>query len=494
MRPVVTAAISCESAALGLGGLSLSHLLAARAHAAEAKSPLNDKSVIFLFMHGGPSQFETFDPKMSAPDGIRSVTGEIPTRLPGITFGSTFSRLANLADRLAVVRSYVPGDGNHDAKPVVHRETLERQPRLVLFARGRHESPGDRHADQRLALSPCGRPGAQPAYARFGQLPVDRARSAAPTLLSCPAAAATCRRTCGSRSAATASTIAGALLAPARQLNRQLDATGAMEAMDRFEGQAFNVILRGVADAFDLSKEDPKTVARYDTAPLVNPDAISKKWNNHKKYADHARTLGKLLLLARRLCEAGCGFVTINTHFVWDMHADVNNAGCAEGMGYMGLPFDHAVSAFIEDLEARGLSDKVLLVCCGEIGRTPRVNKNGGRDHWANLGPLLLHGGGLKMGQVIGRSTANGGEPADDPVSDPQRDRYNHEHAVRCRRGAADARHLRRRGQGPHRGGADSAADGVKLRLRFRVTRNIRSGLAASWPVKPLVMLRAAQK
>ena len=82
----------------------------------------------------------------------------------------------------------------------------------------------------------------------------------------------------------------------------------------------------------------------------------------------------------------------------------------------MGPPLDHAVSAFIEDVEARGLSDQILLVACGEMGRTPRINKNGGRDHWGNLGPLLLAGGGLKMGQVIGQSSRDGGEPQSDPV------------------------------------------------------------------------------
>jgi len=121
--------------------------------------------------------------------------------------------------------------------------------------------------------------------------------------------------------------------------------------------------------------------------------------------------------LARRLCERGCGFVTVTTNFVWDMHADVNNAGVAEGMRYMGLPFDHAVSAFLEDLEARGLSERILLVCCGEMGRTPKINKNGGRDHWGNLAPLLLAGGGLRMGQVIGQSSRTGGEPSSQPVT-----------------------------------------------------------------------------
>src|SRR5581483_6905018 len=108
--------------ALGLGGLSLSHLLGARATAG-SKTALTGRSVIFLFQHGGPSQFETFDPKMTAPEGIRGLTGEVATTLPGVTFGSTLTRLARLAHKLAVVRSYVPGDANHDAKPIVHRET-----------------------------------------------------------------------------------------------------------------------------------------------------------------------------------------------------------------------------------------------------------------------------------------------------------------------------------------------------------------------------------
>src|SRR5262245_61331503 len=106
---------------LALGGLTLPHLLAARARAAETKKIVKDKSVIFLFLHGGPTQTETFDPKMSAPDGVRSVTGEIGTKLPGVTFGTSFPKLASLADRLAIVRSYMPGDANHDIKPVVGR-------------------------------------------------------------------------------------------------------------------------------------------------------------------------------------------------------------------------------------------------------------------------------------------------------------------------------------------------------------------------------------
>jgi uncharacterized protein (DUF1501 family) len=199
-------------------------------------------------------------------------------------------------------------------------------------------------------------------------------------------------------------------------MRRTLDRTGELTGVDRFQTQAFDTILGGVADAFDLSKEDPKLVERYDTSKLFAPDAIDKRWNNYKRYADHVSSLGKLMLMARRLCERGAGFVTVTTNFVWDFHADQNNAGCAEGMTYAGAPFDHAVSAFIEDIESRGLSKKILLVCCGEMGRTTKVNAKGGRDHWGGLAPLMVYGGGLKMGQVIGESSRDAGEPRTEPI------------------------------------------------------------------------------
>ncbi|MCA9058355.1 MAG: DUF1501 domain-containing protein, partial [Planctomycetaceae bacterium] len=101
--------------------------------------------------------------------------------------------------------------------------------------------------------------------------------------------------------------------------------------------------------------------------------------------------------------------------FVWDMHADVNNATMTEGMNYMGRPLDHALSAFLDDIEQRGLQDKVMLVCCGEMGRTPRINAKGGRDHWGGLAPLLMAGGGVRRGAVIGQSTSDAGRPQTEP-------------------------------------------------------------------------------
>lgn len=401
---------------LALGGLSLSQLLAARAMAQPSKSAMKDKSVIFLFQHGGPSQYETFDPKMTAPEEIRSVTGEIGTSLPGITFGSTMQKLAMLAHKMAVVRSYVPGDANHDAKPIVHRETLGAN-LGSFYARVIGSTHPNTGIPTNMLLYPQALgPGAQPPVNGLGNFPASGPLGAAfaPFV---PGGNGELQKNMQLRIARDRLGERRELLGAFDTLRRELDNTGAMETMDRYTEQAFNVILRGVADAFDLSKEDARTVARYDTAPLVNIDNIDKKWNNRKYYIDHARSLGKLLLMARRLCEAGCGFVTVNTNFVWDMHSDSNNAPPSEAMPYVGGPFDHAVSALIEDLEARGLSDRILLVCCGEMGRTPRINKKGGRDHWGNIGPLMLHGGGLKMGQVVGHSTRDGGSPGTEPVT-----------------------------------------------------------------------------
>ena len=115
--------------------------------------------------------------------------------------------------------------------------------------------------------------------------------------------------------------------------------------------------------------------------------------------------LGKQMLLARRLCEAGCGFVTVSD-CGWDHHSNSNSPRGLGGFKWLGPQVDHAVAAFLTDIEQRGLSEKILLVITGEMGRTPRINKNGGRDHYGELTPLVFAGGGLKMGQVVGQSDA----------------------------------------------------------------------------------------
>jgi len=395
---------------LGLGGLALSDLLSTRTLAAPGASPLTGKSVIFLFLHGGPSQTETFDPKMTAPPGIQSATGELKTTIPGITFGGTFPKLAQLADKFSVVRSFQTGDGKHDIKPVVSRYSNDANLGSFL-SRIAGTTNAVTGMPTNIALFPKAVDDTtQPANNQFGKLAsAGKLGSAyAPFVLGS-----------GQLQNDMKLNISTERLEDRRRLLAELDRRKVLldtavgdGVLGRFRQQAFETILGGVASAFDLSQEDPRVVARYDTAPLVRPDQISRTWNNYNNYVDNAKSLGKLLLLARRLCETGCGFVTVTTNFVWDMHADINNAGVREGMQYMGLPLDHAVSVFIEDLEARGMQDEILLVVCGEMGRTPKINNQGGRDHWGRIAPLMLYGGGLQMGRVVGQSSRDAGEPA----------------------------------------------------------------------------------
>ncbi|MFO0844480.1 MAG: DUF1501 domain-containing protein [Gemmataceae bacterium] len=393
---------------LGLGGLSLPNLLA---QSPASSRPVTDRSVILLFLHGGPSQVETFDPKMSAPDGVRSATGEVKTALPGVTFGGSFPKLAKLADRVSVVRSFVTGDGNHDIKPVVGKDTFGAN----LGSAYSHVA-GANHPVTGMPTNAALFPRAVDPSTQMGTTAFGKFDAVGPFAVSTtpfmPGAGGDLQRDMELRLPRERLGDRRALLRAFDGVKARLDA----DAFDATREKAFQVILRGVSEAFDLTKEGLKTVDRYDTAPLVRAENISKKWRNYNNYVDNARSLGKLLLLARRLCERGCGFVTVTTNFVWDMHADVNNATMTEGMSYMGPPLDHALSAFLEDVEARGLSEKILLVCCGEMGRTPRINENGGRDHWGNLAPLLLAGGGLRMGRVVGQSSRDAGEPATEPV------------------------------------------------------------------------------
>ena len=403
---------------LGLGGLALPQILGAHAQGAETKPITTGKSVIFLYQFGGPTHFETFDPKMNLPDSMRTVGGEIATALPGVTFGSHFSQLAKRANQLAVVRSYHPGGrSNHDINPIVERKETagvnlgSHYSRLAGMTNPVNGMPTSAALFPQSVDSAC-----HPVRFDFGNfLATGSVGSAFAPFV--PGGGSTLQQNMRLNIPRDSLDDRRRLLTALDGVKRGIDSSGTMDATDRIQSQAFDVILRGAVDAFDLSKESPKTIARYDTAPLVRPESINKSYDSSKYYVDHAKTLGKLLLQARRLCEAGCGFVMVNTGFVWDMHGVKGvHAGIEEGMRYVAPPLDHAVSAFLDDLEARGLSEKILLVMCGEMGRSPKISQIGGRDHHGALGPLVLAGGGLPMGQVIGRSTADGSAPLDNPI------------------------------------------------------------------------------
>lgn len=403
----------------GAGALSLSSLLSARAAASATGSAVTGKSVIFLFQQGGPSQFETFDPKVDAPAGIRTVTDVVQTSVPGVVFGETMSQLAPLADKLTVVRSFQTNNGGHNIRPIVGPESLNANigthfsrvvgstrrstgmpTNAVLFPSSvSSDVPGPQARGNLASTGDWGT-----AYAPF--IPGSSGQLQQNMQLSLPREKFDDRRQ---------------LLSQLDRLNRQIDASGQFAAVDEIQNQAYQLLLSGgVADALDLTHEDPETLARYDTSRYVRADGWSKVSRGKRGYySAQAGTIGKLLLLARRLCEAGCGFVTIHAGYagVWDMHADGNNLNMIDGMQAVGRSFDHAVAAFVEDLEARGLQDKIMLVATGEMGRTPRINNRGGRDHWSRLAPLLLYGGGVPGGHVIGQSTRDGGQPATDNLT-----------------------------------------------------------------------------
>lgn len=390
--------------ALGMGGLSLPWLLQQQASAATGGSFVRDKSVVFLFLTGGPSHIETWDPKMTAPLEIRSMTGEVKTNLSGVTFGGTFPKLAAHADKLAIVRSFTSGTGSHTGG-------TDR----VLRGGGDDYSLGSMYSRLRGATSPVtGIPtyigvndmDKETAYANGRNRVI--AGSAAGSLGQAfepfdPTGKGPLQKNMTLRMSAEQFGDRQRLLSQLDQARRGIDQVENVRGSDAFRQQALDVILGSAREAFDLSKEDPAVLERYDTRRFKI---------GHK--SRHPSPLGRHLLLARRLCEAGCGFVTIGSP-AWDMHEGGNNPGIIRGFTNVGPPLDHALSAFLEDIYARGLEDKIMLVVTGEMGRTPRINKKGGRDHWGNITSLLLAGGGLRVGQVIGQSQPNAGAPATTP-------------------------------------------------------------------------------
>jgi hypothetical protein len=432
--------------ALGLCGLTLADRLQAAA-ADRAGSYVKDRSVVLLFLAGGPSQYETFDPKPDGPEGSTSVAGHIPTALPGVRFASYFPKLAGLADRLTVVRSFQTNHAEHNG---AHKQMLTadltvkdgqpiKEPGLgAVYTRAAgamHPRTGmPRHA----LIPPTTRyPGGSGGFAGAFESVVEGAQPAhlgpafAPFEIQAPMAGGAADGKKKKKDEAEAvnpfldsmqARLSAAqldarldLVQQLDRLSRRLDSPGA-DRLEVYRRQAADLLRSGaVRQAFDLTQEDAATLKAYDTEHFRN-------WNcgEDSKFLRTGPSigfsLGRQLLLARRLCEAGSGFVTV-VNANWDFHARKNIPNIPEGMSVFGPPLDHAVSAFLEDLRQRGLEDKILLVITGEFGRTPGLDRNAGRHHWPKVCPLVLAGGGLKHGQVVGQSDRRGGEPATNPIT-----------------------------------------------------------------------------
>ena len=402
----------------GGAGLSLTDILRQQAFAESiGKSPA-DTAVIQIWLGGGPSQFETFDPKPEAPAEIRGPYSAIQTKLPGILFCETMPRTATVLDRAAIIRTVRHDTNNHfsgahwcstgypsNTSRTTHpssgaiasrfREAANLGiPAYLLLSEEQTRNPeiatvmgaahlGSQHAPFTIMQDPF--------EWSFQQDKVLRASSSLKL-----ADDLTLSRVANRRS----------LLTGLDRFSRRADATREMDGIDIFTHSAFDMLASGAARrAFDLNEESEATRDRYG----------QHRW-------------GQMALLARRLVEAGVTFVTLNTapdSLCWDWHRHIVNDnrpadgsdGPTRGMDISGPPLDQMLSTLIADLYERGLDRKVLLVVWGEFGRTPRVNATGGRDHWGSLMSILMAGGGLKVGQVIGTSNAHGEVPTSRPVS-----------------------------------------------------------------------------
>ncbi len=431
----------------GLGGFSLPGILRLRAEASRLDAAAVPRRIILLWQDGGPSHHETFDPKPLAPAEYRGELEAIPTVLPGIQFCEVLPRMSQLADRFNVVRSIHQPSSGHvigthnfitghfgarvvagrseypDCAAIMHRIRSRQHEESSPIALGASTDPslarGMRRTRRRSA---AGNP--LPGYVALGGQSSVGLHRGGPAYLG-PTSGPFQVAGDPSRPRFQVQNLHGgdgvqkladrrAILAGldrfvrAGTLQSEIDLHGQIEAADRYTQQAFDLLSGAgrAARAFDLSREDRRTRERYGL-----------------------ETSGQQALLARRLVEAGVDVVTIRfspdgrgdgdrSGIGWDDHAVHGNI--FEIMKRRGPQFDRAVSALIEDLDDRGLSDEVLVMLAGEFGRTPRIYvRKGcpGREHWGPAGNILLFGGGLTRGQVVGSTNDKGERPATRPVT-----------------------------------------------------------------------------
>ena len=387
----------------GLAGLSLPHLLRLRAEApAAGRSMGRHKSVILLWMTGGPSHIDTWDVKPEAPLEIRGPFKDIPTRIPGVHLCEYLPKQAAMMDRFTLIRSVDARESNHEPNQVFQTGNLEAEPRLnpkghlypgigsivarsrgaqmpgmppyvVLNLKDRSHIAGSGYLGK--AYDPFRGDNVSELFRLPGGLTLDRLQS---------------RR---------------ALTEQLDRLRSNLDTSGSMAAMDRFGQQALDLVAGGKAQtAFDLTREPQSTLDRY---------------GNHEWC--------RQALLARRLVEAGVSFVTLDlsnhsASGTWDTHGDniPPYGGIWNGLRPLLPVFDHLITTLVSDLGDRGLLDDVLVLAMGEFGGTPRLGTQGstdGRDHWPVVMSMVMAGGGFRHGQVIGSTEADGGAIRERPVT-----------------------------------------------------------------------------
>jgi hypothetical protein len=384
---------------LALGGLALPQVLAAQAatESSGRRTRSQHKAVIMIYLSGGPSHQDMYDLKMNAPAEIRGSFRPISTNVPGIEICEYLPRLARMMDKFTIIRSlygsrdqhnsdmclsgYPRGPrGKQDGHPALGAVLSKLQgpidpaipPSIGLTIKTKHlpySNPGD-PGFLGIAHSPFLPDGPEMTEMRLHGVGLDRLRD---------------RRT---------------LLASYDAFRRRIERQVSFPRLDALNRAAFEILTSSkLAEALDLEREDPRVRDRYGRGsadPAFGEDA-GPHWMDQ-------------FLLARRLVEAGARCVTLSFGS-WDRH----------GGNFTQLPpqldkFDQGITALVSDLHARGLDQDVSVIAWGEFGRTPRINKSAGRDHWPKASCALLAGGGMRMGQVIGSTNRLGAEPQDRPV------------------------------------------------------------------------------
>ncbi len=391
---------------LSLAGLTLPQLL----HARDASASGSRKSCIQLYMWGGPSQHETFDLKPNAPDGVRGLFQPIATNVPGIRICEHLPLLASRADRYAILRSVTHTGVNHGTS-AYHMLTGRIHPTPGTL---RHPAPGD-HPSVGCAASRFGRqPRDVPAYVSLpsvlhdgdggevpGQGPGLLGQAYAPFLVNgdptrpdFSIATLTLPPDLAGRRFRERINLQTALARAGDRLSQ----TPAAREMDQHYERAFRLLQSPAAQrAFRLAAEPEQVRDRYG-------------WHH----------FGQSCLLARRLIEAGVPLVTVywNAPHIDDLqHWDTHKNSFDRLKNHLLPHLDRALTALLEDLEARGLLADTLVVWMGEFGRTPKINKNAGRDHWGFCQSVVMAGGEVRGGQVYGSSDASAAYAAELPVS-----------------------------------------------------------------------------
>ena len=392
-----------KAGGLGMSGLTLTELLQHEAQAGPAAKTEN--SVIILWMRGGPSQHETWDPKMEAPIEYRGGFGSTNTNVPGIDIVDLLPKCAQIQDKYSIVRSLHHTNAGHSAGDQI---LFTGHPPGTDPSINIHPSCGSIVSEQLGHLTPelppyviipKQLPGSDSAYLGVSHKPfetlVDPANDGPFTLPNFSLVEGISQNRFDSRRT---------LLAACDTFRAAADTSGMMDSVSKFHQKAYGILSSDKArNAFDLDAERPKLRERYGFIPKYDPMDPRRC---------SANAFCQRVLLSRRLVEAGVRLVTVDCRW-WDTHV--------QGLDSMKNGFlprwDQCYTALIEDLHQRGMLDTTMVVAWGEFGRTPRVNKDSGRDHYPNVFSAALAGGPVQGGRVVGSSDSKGAFPLDNPKS-----------------------------------------------------------------------------